>query len=394
MKRVQPWVISLLLLLPGLFLGPLRPAWGWGEDGHKLIAEVAYSGLTVQAKKNVDFLLRGTTLDKAAVWPDAMRTWQRNPAKPEPAPLVGDPQATLFFGDSRNAGQPNWHFVDLPNGSANYATAPVGTGPNDIVHALRRCIAVLRGHPLPGENLNAPQALRLLIHYVGDIHQPLHAASGYWAAEASGQYHLVMGSAATEAASDRGGNNLHYGPAKFDELHGHWDFDLVDKTATGAIDDFTGHLTRLQSAARALGRAPYKAVGDPMAWPVHWTNESASEAARAYQPFLPPISGSVTTDPATGEKTFTGSITLPPDYDAQFKPVADRRLALAGFRLAAVLNATLSGRDLTKSMGGSLHHRTHSCNVTGLSHICHIKRLRLAGGGLRLALREPKLAAP
>jgi hypothetical protein len=339
------WVF--LLLLPCLLFGPLRPALGWGDDGHKLIAEVAYSGLTVQAKENVDFLLRGTTLDKAAVWPDAMRTWQRNPAKPEPVPLVGDPQATLFFQDSRNARQPNWHFVDLPNGSADYAMAPVGTGPDDIVHALRRCIAVLRGHPLPGEYLNPPQALRLLLHYVGDIHQPLHAASGYWTQNALGQYHLVTGAAATTAASDRGGNNLHYGPGKFDKLHGHWDFDLVDKTVTGGVDDFAGHLTRLQAAARALGHVPYKATGDPLAWPVRWANESASEAARAYLLFLPPVSGSVTTDPTTGEKIFTGNITLPTDYDAQFKPVADRRLALAAFRLAAVLNATLSNRDLT-----------------------------------------------
>lgn len=341
--RFLKGVLGFCLLL-GLFFGPLRSALAWGDDGHKLIAETAYSGLTVQAKKNVDFLLRGTTLDKAAVWPDAMRMWQRNPSKPEPAPLVGDPQAARFFADSRNAGQPNWHFTDLPNGSADYATASVGTGPNDVVHALRRCIAVLQGHPLNGENLNAPQALRLLIHYVGDIHQPLHAASGYWAADVSGHYHLVTGPATKTAASDRGGNDLKYGPGKYDELHGHWDFDLVDKNADGTTDDFAGHLTRLKTAVRALGAAPYKAAGNPSAWPVRWANESAQVAATAYQPFLPPVSGSI--DPAT--KTFHGTITLPANYDATFKPVVDRRLALAAFRLAAVLNATLSGRDLTK----------------------------------------------
>ena len=338
LKPVTLWAFGLLL--PCLVLGPIHSVLGWNDDGHKLIAEAAYSGLTVQAKKNVDFLLRGTTLDKAAVWPDAMRTWQRNPMKPEPVPLVGDPQATLFFRDSRNAGQPNWHFVDLPNGSADYDTAQVGTGPDDVVHALRRCIAVLQSHPMPGENLNAPQALRLLIHYVGDIHQPLHAASGYWAADASGQYHLVSGADAKTAASDRGGNDLKYGPGKFDELHGHWDFDLVDKNADGTTDDFAGHLTRLQAATRALGPAPYKTAGNPLTWPVHWANESAQVAATAYQPFLPSVNGSI--DAAT--KTFHGNITLPAGYDATFKPVADRRLSLAAFRLAAVLNATLSGR--------------------------------------------------
>ena len=339
------WLVCALPLCHSL------PAFAWGDDGHKLIAETAYAGLTPQAKKNVDFLLRGTTLDKAAVWPDAMRTWQRNPAKPEPATLVGDPQATLFFGDSRNAAQPSWHFVDIPNGSTDYAHARVGTGPNDIVHALRRCIAVLKGKPLPGENVNAPQALRLLIHYVGDIHQPLHAASGYWLQDAGGAWRLATAAEAATAASDRGGNTLHYGPGKFDELHGHWDFDLVDKTATGASDDFAGHLHRLQAAAQALSPAPYALGGNPMTWPERWADESAAEARVAYQAFAAPTAGSITTDPATGEKTFTGNMTLPADYDAAFKPVVDRRLTLAGFRLAAVLNAALSGRDLTGMAG-------------------------------------------
>ena len=352
MRHQTPFArLGLLFLVTFLLLSRAVPAHAWGEDGHKLVAEIAYPGLTAQAKKNVDFLLQGTTLDKAAVWPDAMRTWQRNPTKPEPAGLVGDPQATLFFGDSRNAAQPDWHFVDLPNGTANYAASPVGTGPNDIVHALRRCIAVLQGRPLPHENINAPQALRLLIHYVGDIHQPLHAASGYWLADGAGGFRLATAAEAAAAATDRGGNNLHYGPGQFDELHGHWDFDLVDKTATGGTEDFAGHLARLQAAAAALGPAPYTLGGSPRRWPERWANESAGLASQAYQPFLPPTGGSIAPDPQTSVPTFTGQIALPATYDAAFKPVADRRLTLAGFRLAAVLNAVLSKRDLTNKAG-------------------------------------------
>ncbi len=361
-RRYYLWFCLLVLVLP---LCQALPVFAWGDDGHKLVAETAYAGLTPQAKKNVDFLLRGTTLDKAAVWPDAMRTWQRNPTKPEPAPLVGDPQATLFFHDSRNAAQPSWHFVDIPNGSHDYAHAPIGTGPNDIVHALRRCIAILKGKPPSGENINAPQALRLLIHFVGDIHQPLHAASGYWLQNADGTWRLATVAEAAPAASDRGGNNLHYGPGKFDELHGHWDFDLVDKTGTGAPDDFAGHLRRLQASAQALGPAPYTLGGNPMTWPERWADESAKAAAHPYQAFPAPTSGSVTADPATGEKTFTGSIALPTDYDATFKPVADRRLTLAGFRLAAVLNAVLSDRDLTANGGGKRHRPARKPILSG-----------------------------
>jgi hypothetical protein len=69
-------------------------------------------------------------------------------------------------------------------------------------------------------------ALRVLIHLVGDIHQPLHCGTGYYDVRNLARPKLI--SRPSEAArfrntEDRGGNQLFYGTGKFDELHAYWD---------------------------------------------------------------------------------------------------------------------------------------------------------------------------
>ena len=77
--------------------------------------------------------------------------------------------------------------MDLPLGSGAYpATDPAPGNPlrpfisqADIVHAIRRCVAILEAPTAP-DNFSKRQAVRWLVHLIGDLHQPMHVTSGYY----------------------------------------------------------------------------------------------------------------------------------------------------------------------------------------------------------------------
>ena len=72
------------------------------------------------------------------------------------------------------------HDADLPLGANDYREFPAFTSVNDVVHAIKGCIAVLEKAENRADDFTKPQALRLLVHFVGDIHQPLHCGTGFY----------------------------------------------------------------------------------------------------------------------------------------------------------------------------------------------------------------------
>jgi hypothetical protein len=70
-----------------------------------------------------------------------------------------------------------WHYVNFPVGSKKYSLASRFAYPHDVVHLINGCVTVLEGGEF--ENLTPKDALRFLIHLVGDVHQPLHTVAGY-----------------------------------------------------------------------------------------------------------------------------------------------------------------------------------------------------------------------
>jgi len=250
-----------LLSVPG-------QAFAWGAEGHEIVASLALRELTPAARGQVARLLGGEAMMiHDANWADEVRDQRRDTGV--------------------------WHYVDIPLAAAGYdrrRDCPRG----DCVVAQIEYDARL----LTDRRANAQaraEALRFLIHFVADVHQPLHAADD----------------------GDRGGNDVHVGIGRERAtLHKVWDVDVVQGLGfdTG---DVAGGL------ARSITPAQRKAwmQGTPAAW--------ADEAhAIARDQIYPAVAG-------------RRSLRLPRDYADREAAVTRLQLAKAGLRLAWLLNTTL-----------------------------------------------------
>ena len=167
------WAAALALLaLPGC-------AWAWGQNGHRIVGEVADRHLSEQARREIAVILEGDGMAEASTWPDDIRS---------------DP--------SRDAAKP-WHFISIDDTETLATTArdPLG----DLLEALQRFEAVLRDPQATRET--KAEALRFYVHFVGDAHQPLHVGR----------------------RGDRGGNSIRV--KWFREpsnLHSVWDTGLIE----------------------------------------------------------------------------------------------------------------------------------------------------------------------
>lgn len=139
--RVVP---ALLLIL--LCVGTPASLFAWGPTGHRCTALVAERHLKPATKKKVRALLDGQSLAKASTWADEIRS---------------DP--------SWNYSAP-WHYINIED-SETYATAPKSPG-GDVVQAIQLLSKTVQDTKQP--KAKRAEALRFLIHFVGDIHQPLH----------------------------------------------------------------------------------------------------------------------------------------------------------------------------------------------------------------------------
>ncbi|HEY3332522.1 MAG TPA: S1/P1 nuclease [Capsulimonadaceae bacterium] len=325
------------LMLALAVLASASPATlAWGKDGHAIVADIAARQLSRAAAKHVATLLDGKSMASVSSWADDIRVWQKKPTGPPPDTLADDPVAAAFVAAAGNETQPSWHYADLPLGTLTYDPTGLGAGPNDIVHALNRCIAVLQTgrDPLPGGSIDPPQALRLVIHYVADIHQPLHAACGYWTAGPTGAV-LEPLAMASKGVDDRGGNSIRYGRGKYDNLHALWDVHMVDVALAGRTpqDFITDAVADLRAGRVPAGTLP----GKPADLPAKWIVDSAAQASAVY-------AGVDTTQVTIGpDSAFTGQAALSLTYDTDHKQLAVTQLARAGARLAALLNALWPG---------------------------------------------------
>jgi S1/P1 Nuclease len=159
--------ILIIVWFVALFF--MTPAYPWGAEGHQAIGEAARAILTPEARIEIQKILGDDDLASIAVWLDDLR----NLAHHHSGPLRDDPEAMAF--NAKFPENDSWHFVDLPVGFTNYSLDGSFSSPNDIVHALRRAIDVLEGK---SSEFTKVQALRIIVHLVGDIHQPLHTVSG------------------------------------------------------------------------------------------------------------------------------------------------------------------------------------------------------------------------
>jgi hypothetical protein len=257
--------MKILIIVWFVALFFTTPAYPWGAEGHQAIGEAARAMLTPEARIEIQKLLGDDDLASIAVWLDDLR----NLAHHHSGPLRDDPEAMAF--NAKFPENDSWHFVDLPVGLTNYSLDGPFSSPNDIVHALRRAIDVLEGK---SSEFTRVQALRIIVHLVGDIHQPLHTVSGYYNLTDLEQPQLISDPVdALGKLQDRGGNQLFY--TKSQELHALWDTKLVVKVATS---------TSFQKLSEILREAPVspQTPGDYHAWPMEWVQDSETVAIGAY----------------------------------------------------------------------------------------------------------------
>lgn len=278
-------VIIVVLCAPSLSLG-------WGAGGHMMVADIAFKRLNPRAKAQVTQLLavpinpasitrKSKDFVNAAHWADDLR-----------------PFAEF---DSFKA----LHFIDGPF-SVDGTSLPAVPTPN-IVTALEENVNILKTSS--DQNARA-QALRLIIHFVGDIHQPLHCATRVSSALSEG---------------DRGGNlvSIKVGTKKTN-LHSYWDGGIGSFPKTGP-NFAPPPLSQIAPAAVICKNGnpatdPKLQLDQPTDFQA-WADESLALAKDvAYKGM------------ANGAKPSAA-------YNAKALKVARQRVAWAGYRLAALLNS-------------------------------------------------------
>ncbi len=275
------YVFALVLVIasPG--------AMGWGALGHRLVGNLAERHLQPSTERAVRDLLAGEpepTLAGVANWADSLR--------------ANDPDR--FRQTSR------WHYVNLPGNSCRYDMARDCADGQCVVEAIKtqRMILSDRSQPLEARR----DALKFLVHLVGDVHQPLHA--GNHDDKGGNKYQVSL---RTDIAPETYARNRYGIGVMGTNLHAVWDYYILA----------SANLTEAQYANRLAGipwPSPATAMGDPAAW----ASESCGVVdAHALYPSVHAMDRSY--------------------LDAQ-RPLAEQRIRLAAYRLGRLLDDALGRR--------------------------------------------------
>jgi len=250
-------------LIVVLLAWPL-PALAWAPLGHEAIAAIAYAHLSPAARAAASSLLGGDAmLVLNASWADEIRD-----KRPETAV---------------------WHYVNIPLTQAAYDPHRDCPDGQCVVGQIERDATIL-GDAHAAKSARA-EALRFLIHFVTDAHQPLHVADN----------------------RDHGGNDaIVYLNHRRTNLHHVWDQDVVLAWGSNA-----GEVARRIDASLSAREIAAGSSGTP----ADWANESLADAKTIYAQLNGPG--------------------LPADYAQRQRALTRDRLAKAGLRLAALLNRIL-----------------------------------------------------
>jgi len=262
MGSLVPWYAIALAVA----LAPLDARLLWYDLGHRIVARIAEQRLTPQTKAAVRDILGGQSLADASVWADNIRQYRH------------DADAL--------------HFVNIPLSATAYDSARDCPHRGCIIAAITSDTQVL-ANPAASP-IDRAEALRFLIHFVGDLHQPLHVADN----------------------GDRGGNRRTvYLQGDSMNLHKVWDGELLKPfgvSESSYLDQLRREMDTLDLDAMARGTV------------VDWAMEGHRIAIEhAYR--LPP-------DGRLGDA-----------YVKANRPFVDHALIAAGVRLARLLNQSLAG---------------------------------------------------
>jgi len=315
--------------IAGMLLGDYAGA--WGAEGHRTVGALAAKLIEgSRAAVEVRSLLGELSLADAALWADCVKgvkpdlTYESSGRFPE-CQVFETPQGQAEMIDyvRRNLRACNprpdeedchrqYHYTDLNLPQALYRPGLVGTRDDDIVSAISAAIRVLKGEPAPPpfDIKSKREALLMLTHYVGDIHQPLHVGSIYL--NQAGQRVNPDQNGLDPNSSTRGGNELIVATRK---LHAMWD-DIYPSQ----------RMDRIDAAWIRRARAVPATATDIDQFPAIWASESLRLSREAFR--------LVKFAPRAGKQWPT---TLPSDYPARMAIVKKAQLTAAAAHLAEVL---------------------------------------------------------
>lgn len=261
-------------------------ALAWGQEGHSIVAEIAQRRLSPEAARAVEQVLgRGHSLASVASWADDVRD-----ARPETY---------------------NWHFVDIPLAVRKYnplrdcAKDPKsGFCIIDELNALRNDVRCASGN-------DQVEALKFAVHFVGDIHQPLHTVN-----EAKGgnliNVDLFMRGQVCGGTCEPGHIATNF--------HAAWDVGLIEKV----VWNWGAYVDRLEDGWLKSPEAARAGIDGGTF--VDWAEETHALAPNVWN-----------IRPADN--------VLDDRYLRDVQPIIDRQLGVAGLRLAKFLNDAFSSRD-------------------------------------------------
>jgi hypothetical protein len=289
----------------------------FGDSGHRLVGTLAELHLRgSRAMDEVTRILRpGESLADAAVWPDRIKD-----------ALYEDEDSESFR--LAHPGHETYHYANLPFQSDHYRADAIGARPTDIVQVTRECIRVLR----TGNGLfTKREALRLLAHFFGDMHQPLHVGNAFVTPRVPLAFMVPSGP--TGWRTTLGGNLLVYGPENRFNMHSYWDSHIVN-LAMGQDDVPT-------FAARLVKELPpvnsWRLTGDADTWAAQVATEGMARAKDVLRGIR--LVEHLGPDEARRTTPHRWIVEQPVGYDERAAPMVRQQLAVAGYRLAEVLKA-------------------------------------------------------
>ena len=245
------------------------PAYAWGPEGHSIVARIAEAQLTAAARARVaEILGSGVSMSSISSWPDQVRRERSNTS--------------------------TWHYIDIPLDKAHMDMGRDCQNNNCVVAQIIADCQTLKDPASTA--VQRREALMFLIHFVGDMHQPLHSSNN----------------------QDKGGNNVR---VVFDDrpgnLHSTWDSGLLNRMPK----EQDLYPVLLQEAEKHWKKYTKGSVAD-------WSEQAHKAAQKVTYGKLPKAANGT-------------AATLGPAYEKAADPIVRTQLEKAGDRLAKLLNDTL-----------------------------------------------------
>jgi len=254
LKIIYTFFLSLMLLTP------LSAGTKWSETGHRTVGKIASQYLTPKAKREIKKLLNKQSLAMVSTYADEIKS---------------DKRYNKFY---------TWHYINMPM-EADYDIAKQNPD-GDLVFGIEFCKSVIKDKNASEED--KAFYLKLLVHFIGDLHQPLHVA----------------------LEEDKGANDFKVQWFNSDtNLHAVWDRKM--------IDDYNMSYSELAKNADYLSKDQINGIQKGTV--IDWVNETHQLTREVYA-------------------SVNQGDNLRYDYSYKYMNVVRRQIQKAGIRLAKTLN--------------------------------------------------------